>query len=172
MFKTLVCIIQIYAVINAKEPLQQVGTSENSTVLNIDRENNENFIQRQFPYYFLREKDDDAVNKQKMDDKKYEHNEKADEADKIPKEVDKKMTRNTSFINIFVLSIIGTFFLLIVILLCLGSNSCVKRFFLGRQRIRKALQYRPSKYRSRVTPSPSCSDDNVGTPPNLIFQIA
>ena len=139
-----------------------MGTSENSTVLSIERE---------IPYYFLREKDDDQVNKHKRDNTKVEHNEKADEADKIPKEVD-MMTTNTSLLNIFILTILGTFFLLIVFLLCLGSNSSVKMFFLGRQRIRKALQYRPSKYRARVTPSPSCSSDNVGTPPNLIFQIA
>jgi len=168
MFKILVSIIQKYVVVNAKNPPQQVGTSENSTALYIDPEY---MIQRQNPYYFPKQNDESEFYKHKEISKNFEHDESADEEDKIPEEVN-RMAQNSTFLNIFVLSILGLFFLLIVILLCLGSNSCVKRFFLGRQRIRKALQYRPSKYKSRVTPSPSCSGDSVVTPPNSVFQMA
>ena len=77
-----------------------------------------------------------------------------------------------TFLNIFIISVIGIFFLLIIFLLCLGSKSCMKRFLSGRQRLKKALQYRPSKYSARITPTPENTDAVMGTPVPGIFQIA
>ena len=60
----------------------------------------------------------------------------------------------TSFPEILIFSFIGIFSFTILCLLCLGSKKCFDRFYEGRQRIRKALQYRP-KSRATITPTPS-----------------
>ena len=61
---------------------------------------------------------------------------------------------DTTFPELLLLGFLGLFILLTLCLVCIGSKSCVERFLAGRQRLKKALQYRPSKYRSRVTPIP------------------
>jgi hypothetical protein len=88
-------------------------------------------------------------------------------------------TRNSqenSFPEILIMSFIGIFVFIILLLLCLGSKNWVKRFITGRQRLKKALKYRPSKYRTRVTPIPGEQIETVGdemkTPIQGIFQIS
>merc|ERR1711892_241254 len=66
-----------------------------------------------------------------------------------------RRSQENSFPEILIMSFIGVFILIILLLLCVGSKSCVARFLTGRQRLKKAMQYRPSKYRTRVTPIPT-----------------
>merc|ERR1711915_992700 len=58
------------------------------------------------------------------------------------------------FPEILIFSFMGIIAAVMMVLLCLGSKKCVDRFLDGRQKIKKALQYRPNS-RSSLTPSPS-----------------
>ena len=55
--------------------------------------------------------------------------------------------------EILIFSFMGIIAAVMMVLLCLGSKKCVDRFLDGRQKIKKALQYRPHS-RSSLTPSP------------------
>ena len=78
-----------------------------------------------------------------------------------PKETNKGESKEEESINsttlpeLLLLIFLGVFVCLLVCLVCIGSKSCVERFLAGRQRLKKALQYRPGKYRTRVTPIPA-----------------
>merc|ERR1711915_670956 len=58
-----------------------------------------------------------------------------------------------NFPEILIFSFIGIIAAVMMVLLCLGSKKCVDRFLDGRQKIKKALQYRPQS-RSSLSPSP------------------
>ena len=94
----------------------------------------------------------------------------------VSKKHETRNSQENSFPEILIMSFIGIFIFFILLLLCLGSNNCVKRFITGRQRLKKAIQYRPSKHRTRVTPIPGDNnengDDAMKTTIQGIFQIA
>ena len=86
---------------------------------------------------------------------------------------EKDSINSTTLPELLLLIFLGVFVCLLVCLVCIGSKSCVERFLAGRQRLKKALQYRPAKYRNRVTPIPGA--EHAGTEQNVmgnIFQIS
>ena len=76
------------------------------------------------------------------------------------------------FLDIFILSTLGAFFLLIIILVLCGSKSCVIKSMNGRKGIQKSIQYRPSKYEARVTPTPQDTNEDMGAHIPGIFILA
>ena len=80
---------------------------------------------------------------------------------------------STTLPELLLLIFLGVFVCLLVCLVCIGSKSCVERFLAGRQRLKKALQYRPGKYRTRVTPIPAVEQaGNEEYAMGNIFQIS
>ena len=74
--------------------------------------------------------------------------------------------------EILIITFLAVFLCIVIVMFCLASKSCITRFLIARQRLRKAMQYRPSKYKNRVTPMP---DEHIElerqTPLPAIFKI-
>ena len=68
-----------------------------------------------------------------------------------------RQTSETTVPEILIFSVLGFIVVIILVMLCLASQKCVQRFISARKALKKAMQYRPSKYSSRVTPTPSPS---------------
>jgi hypothetical protein len=76
------------------------------------------------------------------------------------------------FLDVIILSSLGAFFLLIVILVLCGSKRCVIKSMNGRKGIQRSLQYRPSNYGARVTPTPQDNNEDIGSNTPGIFKLA
>ena len=163
------------------------GSKEDSNRLSEHEDYNPGFVDNhpnKEPYFHLFPKDKELHYSETLT-KAFKESGSMDEINKLyeleqkPKESNKgefkedKSINSTTLPELLLLIFLGVFVCLLVCLVCIGSKSCVERFLAGRQRLKKALQYRPGKYRNRVTPIPAV--EQAGTEEHAmgnIFQIS